>query len=33
MKNQYGVIVTVFSSVEGRKFDLTREGLDVELKK
>jgi len=33
MKNQKGVVVNVFSSVEGRKFDLTREGLDVELKK
>jgi hypothetical protein len=32
MKNQKGVIVNVFSPVEGRKFDLTREGLDVELK-
>jgi outer membrane immunogenic protein len=33
MKNQKGVLVNVFSPVEGRKFDLTREGLDVELKK
>jgi hypothetical protein len=33
MKNQNGVVVNVFSPVEGRKFDLTREGLDVELKK
>lgn len=33
MKNQKGVVVNVFSPVEGRKFDLTREGLDVELKK
>ena len=32
MKNQKGVVVNVFSPVEGRKFDLTREGLDVELK-
>ena len=33
MKNQKGVVVNVFSPVEGRKFDLTREGLDVEMKK
>jgi hypothetical protein len=33
MKNQKGVVVNGFSRVEGRKFDLTREGLDVELKK
>ena len=32
MKNQKGVVVNVFSPVEGRKFDLTREGLDVELR-
>jgi hypothetical protein len=32
MKNQKGVVVNVVSPVEGRKFDLTREGLDVELK-
>ena len=33
MKNQRGVVVTVVSPVEGRKFDLTREGMEVELKK
>lgn len=33
MRNQKGVVVNIFSPVEGRKFDLTREGLDVELKK
>ena len=32
MKNSKGVVVNVVSPVEGRKFDLTREGLDVELK-
>jgi hypothetical protein len=33
MRNQHGVVVNVVSPVEGRKFDLTREGLDVELQK
>ena len=33
IKNQNGVVVNVVSPIEGRKFDLTREGLDVELKK
>ena len=33
MKNQKGVVVNVVSPVGGRKFDLTREGLDVELHK
>lgn len=32
MKNQNGVVINVVSPIEGRKFDLTREGLDVELK-
>jgi outer membrane immunogenic protein len=32
MKNQKGVVVNVVSPIEARKFDLTREGLDVELK-
>lgn len=33
IKNQNGVVVNVVSPIEGRKFDLTREGLDVELQK
>jgi hypothetical protein len=33
MKNQNGVVVNVVSPIEGRKFDLTSWGLDVELKK
>ena len=33
IKNQNGVVVNVASTVEGRKFNLTREGLDVQLKK
>jgi hypothetical protein len=33
MKNQNGVVVIVGSPIEGRKFDLTSWGLDVELKK
>jgi hypothetical protein len=33
IKNQNGVVVKVESPVKGRKFDLTREGLDVQLKK
>lgn len=32
MKNQNGVVVNVESPIEGRRFDLTREGLDVQLK-
>ena len=33
MKNQKGVIVNLVSTVEGRKFTLAREGMDIELKK
>jgi hypothetical protein len=33
MKNQNGVVVHVVSPIQGRKFHLTREGLDVQLKK
>jgi hypothetical protein len=33
IKNQNGVVVNVASTAEGRKFNLTREGLDVQLKK
>ena len=33
MKNQKGVIVNLVSAVEGRKFVLAREGMDIELKK
>lgn len=32
IKNQNGVVVNLASTVEGRKFNLTREGLDVKLK-
>ena len=33
MKNQNGVVVNLVSTVEGRKFNLSREGLTIELKK
>jgi hypothetical protein len=33
MKNQNGVVVNLVSAVEGRKFALAREGMDIELKK
>jgi hypothetical protein len=33
MKNQNGVVVHVVSPIKGRKFHLTGEGLDVQLKK
>ena len=33
MKNQKGVVVNLVSTVEGRKFVLAREGMDIELKK
>ena len=33
IKNKNGVVVNVVSPIKGRKFDLTREGLDVQLKK
>jgi hypothetical protein len=33
IKNQNGVVVNLVSTIEGRKFNLTREGLDVRLKK
>ena len=32
MKNQNGVVVNLMSTIEGRKFNLAREGMDVELK-
>lgn len=33
MKNQNGVVVSLASTIEGRKFNLAREGMDIELKK
>jgi len=33
MKNQNGVVVNLMSTVEGRKFNLAREGMEIELKK
>jgi hypothetical protein len=33
LKNQNGVVVNLVSTIEGRKFNLSREGLNVELKK
>jgi hypothetical protein len=33
LKNQKGVVVNLVSTVEGRKFTLGREGMDIELKK
>lgn len=33
LKNQKGVVVNLFSTVEGRKFTLGREGMDIEIKK
>jgi hypothetical protein len=33
MKNQNGVVVNLVSTIEGRKFNLSREGLNIELKK
>ena len=33
MKNQNGVVVNLISAVEGRKFVLAREGMDIEFKK
>ncbi|HZH83529.1 MAG TPA: hypothetical protein VFD87_10305, partial [Phototrophicaceae bacterium] len=32
MKNERGVVVNLASTVAGRKFNLSREGLKVELK-
>jgi len=32
MKNQNGVVVNLVSTIEGRKFNLSREGMDIELK-
>jgi hypothetical protein len=32
MKNQNGVVVNLMSTVEGRKFNLAREGMEIELK-
>jgi len=33
MKNEKGVVVNLVSTIEGRKFNLSREGLNVEIKK
>jgi hypothetical protein len=33
MKNQNGVVVNLMSTIAGRKFNLAREGMDIELKK
>ncbi|MGH7871943.1 MAG: hypothetical protein ACREQO_06945 [Candidatus Binatia bacterium] len=33
MKSPKGVVVNLVSAVEGRKFKLAREGMDIELKK
>jgi hypothetical protein len=33
LKNQKGVVVNLVSAIEGRKFVLAREGMDIELKK
>jgi hypothetical protein len=33
IKNPKGVVVNLVSTVEGRKFTLAREGMDIELKK
>jgi hypothetical protein len=32
MKNQNGVVVNLMSTIEGRKFNLAREGMEIELK-
>ena len=33
IKNQKGVVVNLMSTVEGRKFTVAREGMDIEFKK
>lgn len=33
LKNQNGVVVNLASTVEGRKFTLGRDGMDIEIKK
>jgi hypothetical protein len=33
LKNQKGVVVNLVSTIEGRKFNLAREGMDIQLKK
>jgi hypothetical protein len=33
LQNQNGVRVNLFSTVEGRKFTLGRDGMDIEIKK
>lgn len=33
LKNQKGVVVNLVSTIEGRKFTLGREGMDIEIKK
>ncbi len=33
MKNQNGVVVNLASTINGRKFNLARDGMDIELKK
>jgi len=32
MKNRNGVVVSLMSMIEGRKFNLAREGMEIELK-
>ena len=33
MKNQNGVVVNLMSTIEGRKFNFSRDGMEIELKK
>jgi hypothetical protein len=33
LKNQHGVVINLVSTVEGRKFTLGRDGMDIEIKK
>lgn len=33
IKNQKGVVLNIVSTVEGRKFSIAREGMDIEIKK
>ena len=33
LKNQKGVVLDLVSAVEGRKFNLSRDGMDIEFKK
>jgi outer membrane immunogenic protein len=32
IKNQRGVVLTIVSTVQGRKFNIAREGMDIEIK-